>query len=91
VNGLEQVSGSSASNSNSPRLAHASCPAGKVVVGTGYNISGGKSGFSPNEVTDIVITEITPFSRFVDVLAYEEEPTSANWFVTATAICATAP
>jgi hypothetical protein len=91
VNGLEQVSSSSASNSNSGKLATAICPTGKVVVGTGYNISGGKSGLSPNEVTDVVITEITPFSRFVDVVAFEEEPTSANWFVTATAICATAP
>ena len=92
VNSLEQVSSSSiASNSNSPKLATATCPAGKVVVGTGYNIAGGKSGLSPNEVTDVVITEITPFSRFVDVVAFEEEPTSANWFVTATAICATAP
>jgi len=91
VNGLEQVSSSSANNSDSSKTAVASCPSEKVVVGTGYDISGGKSGFSPNDETDVVIDEIVPVSTAVFVDAVEEEPTSANWSVRATAICATAP
>jgi len=91
VNGLEEVVVVSASNSDSPKSAQASCPAGKRVVGTGYDILGGKSGAPPNEVTDVVVDEIEAFSTFVEVLAYEEEPTSSNWSVTVSAICATAP
>ena len=91
VNGLQEVVVVSASNSDSPKSAQASCPAGKRVVGTGYDIFGGKSGAPPNEVTDVVVDEIQAFSTFVEVLAYEEEPTSSNWSVTVSAICATAP
>jgi hypothetical protein len=91
VNGLQEVVVVSASNSDSPKSAQASCPAGKRVVGTGYDIFGGKSGAPPNEVTDVVVDEIQAFSTFVEVLAYEEEPSSSNWSVTVSAICATAP
>ena len=91
VNGLQEVVVVSASNSDSPKSAQASCPAGKRVVGTGYDILGGKSGAPPNEVTDVVVDEIQAFSTFVEVLAFEEEPSSSNWSVTVSAICATAP
>jgi hypothetical protein len=91
VNGLQEVVVVSASNSDSPKSAQASCPAGKRVVGTGYDIFGGKSGSPPNEVTDVVVDEIQAFSTFVEVLAFEEEPSSSNWSVTVSAICATAP
>jgi hypothetical protein len=91
VNGLQEVVVVSASNSDSPKSAQASCPAGKRVVGTGYDIFGGKSGAPPNEVTDVVVDEIQAFSTFVEVLAFEEEPSSSNWSVTVSAICATAP
>jgi hypothetical protein len=91
VNGLQEVVVVSASDSDSPKSAQASCPAGKRVVGTGYDILGGKSGAPPNEVTDVVVDEIEAFSTFVEVLAYEEEPSSSNWSVTVSAICATAP
>ena len=66
-------------------------PAGKVVVGTGYNISGGKFGSHPNEQTNVVVNTLLPASTFVAVEAYEEEATSASWHVTAYAMCATAP
>jgi hypothetical protein len=38
----------------------ASCPAGKRVVGAGGEIIGGVDGISPNQLTDVVIREITP-------------------------------
>ena len=91
VNGLQEVVVVSALNSDSPKSAQASCPAGKRVVGTGYDIFGGKSGAPPNEVTDVVVDEIQAFSTFVEVLAFEEEPSSSNWSVTVSAICARAP
>lgn len=91
VNGLERVSSVSASNSDSPKTLLARCPTGKVVVGSGYDIVGGKSGASPNQETDVVVEQITPFSSSVPVTAFEEEPTSADWSVIAIAICATAP
>jgi hypothetical protein len=91
VNGLEQVVVFSAINSNSSKFVRASCPAGKVIVGTGYDISGGASGPFPNQVTDVVVDQIQPFSTSVEVVAIEEEPTSRSWNVAAVAICATAP
>jgi hypothetical protein len=93
VNGRLIVSNSSASNSASPKAVGAACPPGKVLVGTGYTVNGGSSGTPGNEVTDVVVNSVFPaFSSsqvFID--AYEEDPTSANWSVTAYAICATAP
>ncbi len=91
VNGHEQVLELSAANSDSPKSVRASCPAGKVIVGTGYDLSGSASGTFPNTVTDVVVDQIQPFSTFVDVIAIEEEPTSRSWSVAAVAICATAP
>jgi hypothetical protein len=60
-----------------------------VVVGTGYDIIGGKSGGFPNEQTDIVVDQITPGIASVFVQAYEDEPTDAVWAVRAYAICLT--
>jgi hypothetical protein len=92
VNGLERVSNTSISNSNSPKGIGVQCPPGKVVVGTGAAILGGKKGATSNEETDVVIDHIIPIGTsqvFVD--AYEEEPTSASWQVVAYAICVTGP
>jgi Tol biopolymer transport system component len=89
MNGLERVSTVSATNeSGSPKFATANCPTGKVVVGTGYDFFGGKNGSLPNGQTDVVINTLLPSSTFVAVEAYEEEPTSINWHVTAYAMCA---
>ncbi len=90
VNGLERVQDTSAHDSNSNKTAIALCPTGKVVVGTGFNIAGGKTGDNPQFLTDVVMDEVSPSSTSVLVDAYEEEPTSANWSVTAYAICAKA-
>jgi len=91
VNGLERVGSTSPSNSESPKSVFASCPAGKEIVGTGALISGGKIGAFPNQETDVVIDDVHPFPTSLTVAAYEEEPTNANWDVTAIAICAIAP
>lgn len=92
MNGLERVSAASATNgSDSPKFATAHCPAGKMVVGSGYDIFGGKSGSHPNETTDVVVDQLLPSSTFLAVEAYEDEPTSANWHVIAFAMCANTP
>ena len=94
VNGWERVSVSSALNSDSPKAATATCPSGKVVVGTGYDIEGGRSGSSPTQRANVVIDTLVAFdsssATHVFVEALEEEPVDFNWQVQAQAICATA-
>jgi len=91
VHGWERGASSGEFNSTSPKVWQTSCPSGKVVVGTGFDITGGKTGFSPDALTNVVIDEVFPLTDTVLVTAYEEEATSANWSVTAFAICAKAP
>ena len=91
VNGLQRVEAESADNSISSKQATASCPSGKVLVGTGFDIFGAKSGTSPNQETDVMMDFVIPGSTSVTAAAYEDEPTNANWSVKAIAICATAP
>lgn len=57
----------------------------------GYDIAGAKSGSIPDQQADVVVDRIQSVGTFVAVEAYEEEPTSAEWSVSASAICATAP
>jgi len=90
VNGVQRVEAESAENSVSSKQATASCPSGKALVGTGFDIFGGKSGTSPNQETDVMMDFVIPGSTSVTAAAYEDEPTSANWSVKAIAICATA-
>ncbi len=92
VSGLQKVFGQSANNSNSFKFASATCPAGKRAIGSGGQV-GGVTGTFPNELADVVITFIEPSDEntvpgSVTVFALEEEPTMANWFVQASAICA---
>ena len=58
-------------------------------VGTGFDTSGGKSGTSPNQQTDVMMDFVVPGSASVIAAAYEDEATSANRSVKAIAICAT--
>lgn len=90
VNGLQRVEVESAENSVSSKQATATCPSGKVLVGTGFDIFGGKSGASPDQQTDVMMDFVIPGSTSVTAAAYEDEATSANWSVKAIAICATA-
>jgi hypothetical protein len=90
VNGLQRVEAESAENSVSSKQATASCPSGKALVGTGFDIFGAKSGTSPNQESDVMMDFVIPGSTSVTAAAYEDEPTSANWSVKAIAICAMA-
>lgn len=90
VNGLQRVEAESVENSVSSKQATAICPSGKVVVGTGFDVFGGKSGTSPNQETDVMMDFVIPGSTSVTAAAYEDEATSANWSVKAIAICASA-
>jgi hypothetical protein len=90
LNGLQRVLELSATNSDSPKRVSASCPPGKMVVGTGYDVTIGASIGFPNQVTDVVVDQVEPFDTFVDVEAIEEDPTSRSWTVAVVAICATA-
>ena len=91
VNGLQRVEEESPTNSSSPKQIIASCPAGKVLVGTGFDVFGGKSG-SSNEFTHVIMDFVIPGSTSVTVAAYEDGalPSDATWRVKAIAICATA-
>jgi hypothetical protein len=77
------------SNSESSKTVEAFCPSGRRLVGTGFDVAGGKSGSFPNEEVDVVVDQVIPFTSSVSVQAYEDEPTNANWSVKAIAICAT--
>ncbi|WP_146603923.1 hypothetical protein [Micromonospora deserti] len=86
VAGLVRVSANSASNSNDFRSVTATCPAGKVLTGTGYELTGvtGEGvvdDFRPNGGPATAPTAVT-------VGAYEADAFAGNWFATAYAICA---
>jgi hypothetical protein len=87
------VTALSATNSNSFKLATATCPAGKRAIGSGGDILGAKSGAAPNTRTHVVIDEITPSTETtvpgrVQVVAFEHEPHAGDWTVEAYALCA---
>ena len=91
VNGLQRIEVESPSNNTSPKQITASCPDGKVLVGTGFDIFGGKRNLNTgNAKTDIVIDFVIPGSTSVTVAAYEEEEPLEDWSVKAIAICAVA-
>jgi hypothetical protein len=91
LSGLELVNTVSGSfNSVSPKTAYAGCPAGKRVVGAGYDLGGGTSGNSPNATTDVVVKDLIPGTVTVTVQAIEEDATSLSWRVAAYAVCADA-
>ncbi|HET7271871.1 MAG TPA: hypothetical protein VFI90_12375 [Rubrobacter sp.] len=91
VNGLQRIEVESPTNNSSPKQVSASCPTGKVLVGTGFDVFGGKSG-SSNEFTHVIMDFVIPGSTSVTVAAYEDGalPSDATWRVKAIAICATA-
>ncbi len=94
VNGLQRVEKESAEDSKSPKQVTATCPSGKVLVGTGFDIFGGKSGTAPDQETDVMIDFVIPGSTSVTAAAYEDrdgadETTNSIWSVKAIAICAT--
>jgi hypothetical protein len=86
VPGAVRVSASSASNSNDFRSVTATCPAGKVLTGTGYEVNGATG--------EAVVDDLRPNGgpatapTAVTVGAYEAEAFAGNWSLTADAICA---
>ena len=91
VNGLQRVEVEGPNNNTSPKQITASCPDGKVLVGTGFDIFGGKRNLNTgNAKTDVVIDFVIPGRTSVTVAAYEEEEPLENWSVKAIAICAAA-
>ena len=86
VPGLVRATVTSASNSNDFRSAIVSCPLGKVLTGTGYELNGATGeavvdDFRPNGGPAIAPTSVT-------VGAYEADPFAGNWSLTGYAICA---
>ncbi|WFE35396.1 hypothetical protein [Micromonospora sp. WMMD975] len=86
VPGLVRISAVSANNSNDFRTVTATCPAGKVLVGTGYELNGATG--------EAVVDDLRPNGgaatapTAVTVGAYEADAFAGNWSVTAYAICA---
>lgn len=81
--GLQMVQASSASDSQNTKTVTASCPAGKQLVGTGGEITGG--------LGQVVIDDLKPSSLLtkVTVTGFEDaNGTSNSWRVDAYAICA---
>ncbi|MEV1111165.1 hypothetical protein [Micromonospora sp. NPDC049751] len=84
--GLVRVSTAGVSNSADYRSVTATCPVGKVLTGTGYELNGvtGEGvvdDFRPNGGVATAPTAVT-------VGAYESDATTLNWSATAYAICA---
>ncbi len=88
VLGLERVDFSSKADSISPKKAFAKCPTGKKVI------SGGAKVFIASEASGPIALKANFPSETLDgwaATAEEMVPTDAKWFVTAFALCATAP
>ncbi|MGN9809251.1 hypothetical protein ACTMSW_07820 [Micromonospora sp. BQ11] len=84
--GLVRVSVTGASASSDFQSTTATCPAGKVLTGTGFELNGATGegvvdDFRPNGGPATAPTAVT-------VGAYEAEAFAGNWSVTAYAICA---
>ncbi|MDG4808090.1 hypothetical protein O7634_15145 [Micromonospora sp. WMMD1120] len=88
VAGLVRVTATGASNSLDYHSVTATCPVGKVLTGTGYELNG----VTGEGVVDDFRPNGGPAAAPTSVLvgAYESDATALNWSVTAYAICATA-
>ena len=58
ISGLVRVSDNTANDSNSPKSITVNCPAGKKVVGTGFDISGAVTGVNPNQIKSVAIDQV---------------------------------
>ena len=95
---LKFVSVTSASDSESPKEVSVDCPAGTYVLGTSYDIAGGKTGTAPNQYTNVIGDKLLPTSpngiltdkpTRVYFQAYESGAgTTANWSIRVAATCA---
>jgi hypothetical protein len=82
LSGLEVVSQSSASDTSSPKLEFAQCPAAKKVIGGGVRVSGAAETF-------VAVTRSDPTdTRTWEAEAHEHDATALEWTLTAYALCA---
>lgn len=83
MSGLERVAATSATHSPDWQGVAATCPSGKGVLGAGADITGGEG--------QVVLDDVSPSSTltYVFALGFEDQDgTTANWSITAYAICA---
>ena len=83
--GLERRSATSAKDSANGKTATATCPAGKRVIGTGGQVTGGGG--------QVGLDDVRPNPGLTSVIVQgleDADGTAANWSVTAFAICAKA-
>jgi hypothetical protein len=90
LSGREVVTSSSSFDSVSSKATFTQCPRPKKVISFGWDVTGGKTGGSPDEKLDIVPDHVSvdPQHEVVDVGAYEVTGTAQNWSVQAIALCA---
>jgi hypothetical protein len=82
VSGYERVSGTAtAFDGSSPKNATAQCPAGKVVVGGGYSVTG---------LDDFSVTANGPSTDSTWSVIAAENGGNPTWSLQAFAICVTA-
>jgi hypothetical protein len=86
VPGLVRISAISAFNAASPKTITATCPVGKELLGTGFEVTGGAG--------EVLVEDLVPNGgpatapTAVTANAVEEDPLATGWSVTAYAICA---
>ena len=86
INGVQRVTNTSEFDTFFRKTVTATCPAGKVVVGTGYDK------FIEGELARLIsVDELVPSASSVTVTAREVNGLGENWSIHAIAICATAP
>lgn len=91
LSGLERVSDDTAFNSDSPKNVTIACPAGKKVIGTGFDINGGATGNAPNQYKEATTDQVLIAADLgsVSFTAYEQAGGSAtDWLVRGTILCA---
>ena len=91
LSGLERVSANTANDSNSPKSITVSCPAGKQVVGTGFDISGAIAGAGVNQSKEATVDRVGIATDLGSVTfnGYEQKGGSAlNWALHGTILCA---
>ena len=86
VPGLVRVSATSVNDASNFKTVTATCPAGKQLTGTGYEIDGATGEVVIDELVMNGSSVTAPTLLTVD--AYEEDPLATPWSVTAYGICA---
>jgi hypothetical protein len=92
LSGLERVVDNTATDSISPKTITLTCPAGKKVVGTGFDISGAVAGAGINQSKEATVDRagVAADLESASFNGYEQKGGSAlNWALHGTILCAT--